>query len=387
MPIYRYRVLTEDGIRKDGAILADSYDGVYRAIRAKHYQPIEIRRVYFVSQKVSLNDLMTFFLHINFQLKCGVGINDAIESFADFHGNKTLNAALLDISASLKEGKSIGEAFENGRLIFDDIVIGLLRSVESTGDTAEIISDILNFLKLQREWKNNVKRAIAYPVFITVVAIIVLILGVNFLGPQVVSLVQTCGEIPTLTQFAINVLPWISRILFLLLAVPPFLLLTRKGRDFMRFLLLRPHKIGELIIKIILWQFCKVLHVALSAKLDFSQAMDLAIKGIRFDQIKEELKRVRSDILEGYGVAASFSNVQFIPREILMAIHVGEGGNNLAESFGHISEDQYREILFRIKALGQILSIGLTLFTGLIFIFVLCSLFYPIYNYVEIAGM
>jgi type II secretory pathway component PulF len=91
--------------------------------------------------------------------------------------------------------------------------------------------------------------------------------------------------------------------------------------------------------------------------------------------------------MNGYRISESFFSGKLISREILMAIYIGEEGNELAGSFNHMSESQYKEILFDIKSLGQILTIGLTVSTGLIFIFILGSLFYPIYSYVEIVGI
>ncbi|MDR2646295.1 MAG: type II secretion system F family protein [Holosporaceae bacterium] len=388
MPIYRYKALTEDGSRKEGAISADNYKRSYDILCAKHLQPLEIKKIYFVSKRVTLEDLLAFFMHISFQLKCGVSINEAIESFADFCGNKTLNATLLDIANSIKQGESISDSFEKGNFIFNTIIISLLKSAENIGNLSEIISNILNFLKLQREWKNNVKRAIAYPIFIVIVALIVLILSIGILGPQIVSLIQNSGlEIPTLTQFALNALPQVFKIFLLLSAILPFLLLNRMGRELLLIMALKIPKIGKLIIKIAFWQFCKILHIALEAKLDFLDALDLAIEAIKLRLLRKEMEYIRGSIADGYKISESFCKGKLISKEVLMAICVGEEGNELASSFNHISKNQYDEILFDIKSLGQILSISLTVFTGVIFIFILCSLFYPIYSFVEVVGV
>ena len=387
MPIYKYKVLTEEGTQREGAISANDYKHVYDILRKKHFRPLKIEKVYFVSQKVTLEDLLTFFMHINFQLKCGACINEAIESFADFYGNRTLNATLLDIANSLKNGDSLGEAFEKGSFIFNNVIIGLLKSAESTGNITEIIFNILSFLKLQTEWKNSVKRAIAYPIFITIVALLVLVLSIEVLGPQIVSLIQNSdAEIPTLTIFAIHVLPQIFKFLLLFLVIPLFFLWCQASRDFLWKIILKIPKIGRLIIKIFLWQFCKILHIALEAKLDFILALDLGIEAIKLRILKTELENIRNNIIGGHKIFESFYGGKLISKEILMAICIGEEGNELVGSFSHISENQYKEILFNIKSLGQFLSVGLTIFTGLIFIFILSSLFYPIYSYVEIVG-
>ncbi|MDR1375452.1 MAG: type II secretion system F family protein [Holosporaceae bacterium] len=392
MPIYRYQILTKDGLRKNGSILADNYKCAYENLRRKHYQPIYLRKVRFPSFKVSTEDMLMFFLHISFQLKCKVNINEAIESFIDFYGNKTLSASLLNVVDALKNGESVGYAFEKCRNIFDDVTIGLLKSTEKTGKTSEVIMSVLNFLKLQTEWKNSVKRTIAYPIFMAVIAILILVLSLCILGPQVAELMQnfSCGEAPLLTKLTLELLPLLWEIIFFL-AIAAFptilgLLLHKNSREILYNLLLKVPKIGTLIVKISLWQFCKILHIALDAKLDFMEALDLAIGSIRWKIMKTELQNVSERIAGGYKISESFSRAKFMPPSLIMALYVGEEGNDLIASFDHASEAQYKEIQFEIKALGQVLSIGLTLFTGFILIFILCGLFYPIYNYVEIAG-
>jgi type II secretory pathway component PulF len=164
-------------------------------------------------------------------------------------------------------------------------------------------------------------------------------------------------------------------------------MINKNGRSVLSNLLLKVPKFGALIIKISLWQFCKILHIALAAKLDFMEAFDLAIESIRLENMKTELQDVRRCIIEGHKISKSFSGTKFIPQSLIMALYVGEEGNDLVASFDHASETQYKEIQFEIKSLGQSLSVGLTLFTGFVLIFILCSLFYPIYSYVEIAGV
>ncbi|MDR2067496.1 MAG: type II secretion system F family protein [Holosporaceae bacterium] len=392
MPIYRYQILTKDGSKKNGSVLADDYKCAYKSLHGKHYQPIYLERVYFPSLGVNIEDMLMFFMHISFQLKCKVGINDAIESFIDFYGNKTLSASLLNVVNALKNGESIGHAFERCKNIFNNVTVGLLKSTEKTGKTSEVILSILNFLKLQTEWKNSVKRMVAYPIFMAIVALLVLILSLWILGPQVAELVQNFGhgEVPLLTKLTLDWLPLASEIIFFLsisaLLIALVLSLNENGRRILSNFLLKLPKIGTLILKISLWQFCKILHIALAAKLDFIEALDLAIESIRWKSIKTELQDVRERIIEGYKIAESFSRTKFMPQSLLMALYVGEEGNDLISSFEHASETQYKEIRFEIESLGQFLSIGLTLFTGFILIFILCSLFYPIYSYVEVAG-
>jgi type II secretory pathway component PulF len=320
-------------------------------------------------------------------------VDKALESFLEFHGNKTLKASLADILNSLQDGESLGAAFEKCAEIFDETIIALLKSAEETGKLSDVIKNILKFLKLQSNWKNHMRRALAYPLFMTALAILILTFSIYLLAPQVTLLLQDYGTadgIPFATMFVLYVLPGLVETLgFLLLpllaALCP-LALTKNGREKIKECLLKIPKIGSVIQKISLWQFCKILHIALEAKLGFMDALSLAIESVKFKSMVDELLRAKHYMADGYSIGESFSRIKFVSGEVLAAILIGEESGNLSAGLGHVSDAQYDEILFGLKSLGQQLSIGLTAFTGLILALILCGLLLPIYSYVEVAG-
>ena len=205
-----------------------------------------------------------------------------------------------------------------------------------------------------------------------------------------ISLIQTLDnkDVPLLTEFAINALPKIAKY-FCYFTVVTFMIcvamcFTKDGRKKLSNFILKIPKVGDLIIKVTLWHFCKVLHIALSAKLNFTQGLKLAIDSVKFKH--DEMKKILDYIIDGCPISEAFVQADIIPERLIMAISVGESGNNLTSCFEHISDGQYKDMLSDIKTFGKFLSAGLTLFTGAIFVFILCSLFYPIYSYVEVIG-
>lgn len=393
MSIYKYVVISNNGTKNEGAVFVDNYEEAYNLLLLRRCVPISIRQIKLSSESISIEDMLMFFLHMDLQLKCKVRINEAIESFLNVHGNKILKLSLESILYELRNGVSIGNAFEKCRFIFGDVIVSLLKSAEKTGNVSDVISSILQFLKMQSDWKNNVRNAIVRPLYITVFVILILIFSIVFLGPQVVSLVQSVGDeaLPLMTQFVMNVLPTISKILLCVSFFTSLLLLVavtcKKGKDIIVNIILKVPKIGPLIVKIGFWQFCKILQIALSAKLDFMQALNLAIEGIEINKIKNELLVVQNKIAAGYSIAHSFSEIKFIPNTIVSAIYIGEESNHLLSSIDRLSENQYKEITLNIQSLGQNLEDGIKLFAGILLILIVGAFFIPIYNYIEIAGV
>lgn len=388
MNVFKYKALAKNGDKKFGVVLANNCDEAFENICNKKLSPIDISKVYKVSSKVSLEEILMFFLHVDFQLKCGAKINDAIDNFIDFNSNKILNVKLLEISNSLKAGHSLSEAFQNS--VFDKTVSGLLKSAEKTGNLSEIISNILEFLKLKNEWKNKVRSILAYPILIVSIALIIMWFCVTILGPQVVSLLNDYnnGDIPILTDFAVNYLPKIG-LFFGFISILAFAILSISSisshlkNKFKNYLLSIP-KIGGILQKVTCWQFCKILQIALNSKLDFIKSLELGIDSVDIEKIKIDLGKVKLKILCGHKIFEAFSSLKYMPKSISTAIYIGEEGNNLDNSMKHISDELYKEILSDLKKLGRYLSTGLTLMTGGIFIFILVSVFYPMYNYIEV---
>lgn len=392
MLLYEYEAISNKGERVTGSIFAEDYRRAYELLHSQKSCPININPVSLSSKKVSIESLLVFFLHIDLQLKCKVRVNEAIESFLALHGSKVLKSSLAAVLIDLRNGTPLGEAFEKCSKIFDPVIAGLLKSAEQTGSIAEIISNILKFLKLRAEWKNNIKRAIAYPIFIACVAVLVLILSIAFLGPQVTDLVRDFGDgnIPPLTHFIIDFLPnfcGLVAVFFpITLALLLFCMASEKFRFYIMSCILKMPKIGDLIIKTNFWQVSKIMHIALDAKLDFIGAMNIAMSSVKIANIREELLKAREKITNGFPISEAFGEMKFVSSALISAVDIGEENSDLSASFEHISNNQYEEIILDIKGLGQILSIGLTLFTGLIFLLIICGLFFPIYNYVEVAG-
>lgn len=387
MKIFKYEALSKKGNKQSGVILADSNHVAYETICKKELMPIDISKVRKISSKTSVEELLMFFMHIDFQLKCGLKINEAVDTFVNSQNNKIMNAKLLEISESLKNGQSLNEAFKNS--ISDNVISGLLNSAEKTGNISLIISNILVFLKLKNEWKEKAKSALIYPVFITLVAVIIMWVCIIFLGPQVISLLNdNHKEIPILTNFAVNYLPMLGVIFTTFMISILFCLIlfssSSKFQNKIQNYLLAIPKIGNLLKKVSLWNFFKILYIALNSKLDFIKSLELGIDSIKIEKMKNNFEKIKSSILSGHKIFETFSTSEYISSSISTAIYVGESGNNLSECILHISEELYKEILSELEIFGRSLSIGLTLLTGGIFLFILTSLFLPLYDYIGV---
>ena len=382
MAIYKYSALSADGQRKNSALIAANMQDAYHALKAKKLVPISISRRYYASKRISIEDTLLFFMHINFQLACGVTIDGAIDSFAESHGDKFLNIVLLRLSDDLKSGMSLGEAFENCG-VFDRVTVGLLKASEKTGNLTEVIGTILVFLKLQSQWRNSLKQMLTYPTFMLCIAFVALVFCFSTLGPQIIALGE--NSVSGLTRLAIEIVPKIPElfvgVLFISVVVGLYVLKKGLWRD----MLIHIPIIGRLYIALEIWMLFKTLHIGLEARLNFINTLTLAMDAIKCPMLRRDLQVIHDKLLAGYSISDSFSGMQYVPTSMIIALSVGEKGNNLKDSLKHISDSLYNDLCRQVKVLGRVLGHGMILCTGLIFLFIIYSLFQPLYDYIGVV--
>jgi type II secretory pathway component PulF len=78
MAIYKYTALSSSGKKIKGAIFVKNHKMAYDVLRERQCYPITIQKARLSSEKIEIEDLLTFFLHLDLQLKCKTRINDAL---------------------------------------------------------------------------------------------------------------------------------------------------------------------------------------------------------------------------------------------------------------------------------------------------------------------
>ena len=165
--------------------------------------------------------------------------------------------------------------------------------------------------------------------------------------------------------------------------VKPGLYVLKKG--LWRDMLIHIPIIGRLYIALEIWMLFKTLHIGLEARLNFINTLTLAMDAIKCPMLKRDLQVIHDKLLAGYSISDSFSGMQYVPTSMIIALSVGEKGNNLKDSLKHISDSLYSDLCRQVKVLGRVLGHGMILCTGLIFLFIIYSLFQPLYDYIGVV--
>ena len=338
--------------------------------------------------KVSLptQDKLTLISSLSTFIASGIPILEAVESqIEETSGNS--KKILKQLKEDLNQGKSISDSFARSPGAFDPTTVNLIKAAEEAGTLETTLKDLTQSIKKDIEFAGKVKSALAYPILVVIVLLLVLGLNLFFVIPRVadvfarlkiptplptrillfVSKIITTYTLPTIATAAIG-----SLIIFLS---------VRANKKFFVNLISALPVINKLITEIDLTRFCRSMGLLLKSgipivdALEFSQ--DVVIKGEFRNIIREAAKSVSSGKKLAEGLEKS---KKIIPGFMLRIIEASEAGGTLEKAMQDLSEQFDDRVSTRIKTITTLIEPLLLIIVGLMVGGIMLSIIAPIYN-------
>jgi len=285
-------------------------------------------------------------------------------------------------------GTALSEAMAKHDQVFDALYTNMVRAGEAGGVQEEILNRLAGFLTTSESIKGRVKGALAYPVAILVVAILVLLLVFAFVIPRFKQVFETMGrgELHWTTQFVMNVgehmkVWWWSYLLGVVLVVALHRLLLLKALGYRRFM----HRValhlplfGPLIHKSLVARFARTFGTLIQSGVPHLEALDILLASTNNVHMKGAVGMVQSSIREGAGFAVPMGESHMFDDIVVNMVDVGEQTGELDRMLAKVADryetevDQTVETTF--KAIEPILLVVMAVIVG----FIVFALFMPL---------
>ena len=137
-------------------------------------------------------------------LKAGLTLTQALTIIGRGNVNSTMANMVLAIRNDVEQGSSFTEALSRYPKYFDNLYLGMIEAGEGGG----VLENSLDRISIQREKSaamvSSVRKALIYPVFVIVVAFVVMTLMLIWILPAFKSLYDEMGAaLPQITVFVI----------------------------------------------------------------------------------------------------------------------------------------------------------------------------------------
>jgi type IV pilus assembly protein PilC len=401
VPKFRFTAAAADGTVINGVETRSAIGDVRQALLDRNLQPISILekkgllQFEITQKKVNKRELMHLCRQLAVFLRSGVSVLEAFSVLSEETSNKLLRGALDGMSVALESGARFSEAAGNHPELFPPYAVEVLRSAELTGNLDEVLDQLGDYLEREIETAHKVKSALAYPLVVLGLAVVVSVVLVVYVLPKFRTFFSSLhAKLPLPTRMLLSVANFMGSwglylaVLFVALLVGAFLLMkTPRGKEIRDQLVLKIPIIGGLIHTAIIERFCRLLASMTVAGVALPEAIAVTTAATNNTVFRNGLSEARAGMMRGEGLAGPLAATGLFPGAARQMFAVGESTGNLDDQLQAAANYLDRELDYRIKRFTTIIEPAVIIAVGVIVGFVaiaLVSAMYGIFNQVKV---
>ncbi len=340
---------------------------------------------------VKRRDVIQFSRNMASLLEAGIPILRALTIQTRF-GKRAFRAVLKEVISDLEKGSRLSEACSKHPSVFPPFYVYLMRTGEEVGNLSQVLKDTATHMERDEATASKVKRSLAYPSFVLVLAVGAIVVMMTFVVPALTSMFEEFGsDLPAMTRGLIAVSDFFeANFLYMLLIVIVlgfggyFYGRTEDGRRRKDAIILKIPVIGQAVLKGGLARFCRNMSMLVGAGVSLFDALKLTCETTDNSVIRESVANVRSRVGDGQLFSQAVQVDPLFPTLMGEMIAVGEEAGSLegqlSKVAGFYDEEAERAISQVTSTLTPMLTIGVGLIIGLIAV----TIFSSIYSMVDV---
>ena len=396
---FKYRGYDSEGRRVKGTLIAAGTEEARRKLAQLgiRYDTLKERRGFslrgIMTRQMPGPMLSAFSRELASYLGSGMTILTALKLMENQHRSEKQYAAFLsEVREKVDEGQSLYKALAEQKVYtLPDFFLQSLNVAGQSGKMVEVLGNMGNFFSVQSKVRKQVANAMAYPIFIFIVAMGMTGFLISFVVPKITGIFKDTGqELPKITQFVLGLSDFLSQhYLGLLLGlvgglVGLKLLYSRWGafRRGVDALLLRLPVIGSLIQNHELARFSYILSLMLDSGVSYAQAVQLASTTFGNRALRQLFDQAGQKVLEGNKLsnALYLSKGVKLKRNFMQSMALGEESSEVASVMLNLSKLYNEENEDRLKLLLSLMEPLMMLLIGGIVGVIVMAMLLPIFS-------
>jgi len=402
MAEYLYKATTLAGQTVEGAMEGKDEEAVVQSLHQLGYIPIRIastqekvpalRLASFLPRRVGVRHLLTFTQELSALVSAGLPLDRSLNILGTITENEILRETIKDILKKIEGGNSLSEALGNHPRIFPRLYINMVRAGESGGFLETILSRLAQYLQSTKEIRDHLVSVMIYPLILTIVSGVSVIILVTFVIPRFARIFSDMGQaIPLPTQILLAISQFvrgywwviIGVIVLAYLGLKTYLKDEERRLKWDRFKL-RWVAVGDLIKKVEVARFARTLGTLLQSGVSILPALSLVREISQNLAISRSIDYVHDRLREGKGVSRSLKETEIFPPLAVHMISVGEETGKLDEMLLKTAETYEATVQNAVKRFVSLLEPMIILVMGGVVGFIVISMLLAIFSINEI---
>jgi type IV pilus assembly protein PilC len=407
---YAYTAINADGLELTGEVQAPTVDAAREQLRVRGLLAELLRELPAggsageedaeeeiapaTKKGVKAKSLQIFSRQFATMIDAGLNVVAALRILEDQTTDTLLAEVVGEVRVDVERGLLLSQALARHPRIFSRLYVSMVEA----GEAAGILDDVLDRLATQIEKEANIKRrvkgAMVYPTLVISFAFLVLTAMLLFIVPVFQKLfVQLGGSLPTLTQWIIDASVLLRTrwyIIFPAIGIAVFGFVrwkrTETGRrNWDRFKLKVPMKIGDIVLKVTMARFSRTLATLVAAGVDIIKALEITGATAGNWVVEDALRTVREKVHAGMSIAQPLIEHPVFPPMVSQMVKIGEETGELDAMLGKIADFYEEEVDASISALTSIIEPIMIIVIGVMVGTIILAMYLPMFKLITLV--
>lgn len=345
-------------------------------------------RFSFGGKRVTPRILAEFTSQLAVLLNAGIPITKSLRILEGQMPQGQMKRIAGGLVEDVEGGTALSEAMAKHDRVFDALYTNMVRAGEAGGVQEEILNRLSGFLEQSESIKSRVKGALAYPVTIMIVALLVLLLVFAFVIPRFRQVFQTMGQnslhwtTETVMAIGDHMKSWWWSYLIGIVALwflHSLLMAKAAGyRSFMHRLVLKVPLFGGLVHKSLVARFARTFGTLIQSGVPHLAALDILRDSTRNVHMAGAVQMVQSSIREGAGFAVPMGESGMFDDIVVNMVDVGEQTGELDRMLAKVADRYEGDVDRAIESTFKVIEPVLLAVMAVVVGFIVFALFMPL---------
>lgn len=338
--------------------------------------------------KVGLEDLIFFSQQLSTLYKAGLPLLTGLDSLREQAENQRLKEILEVICRQIREGATLFESLSRYPDAFPPIYVNMVRAGETSGLLGECIDRFVTLANRELRTRQRVKEATRYPKIVILSILVAFAVLLIFVIPRFVEVFRqfnTPLPLPTRIMIGANAIfhgYWYV-VICVLIGIPIFMrryLRTPKGKQSWDRIKNGIPVFGPLFIKVALSRFAYTFVMLNRSGIPILQTLEITSSTIDNTPISQSVDEIGRKIRDGKSMTEAMKESGNFTPMVIQMVSVGESSGTLDEMLSRVTEYYDIEVDNSIKKMATYIEPTLTLFLGMVVLFLALAVFLPWWN-------
>jgi len=355
----------------------------------------DLSEIQMMMTSVSVKDKAVFSRQFAALVNAGVALVRGLGVLSEECPNPKLKRSLEEINSDVQQGTSLSEAMEKHPGCFDKLYVSLVQAGEIGGVLDEVLNRLAKLLEDLNRLQNQIKSAMAYPVTVSILAIIIFVAMTVFLLPTFADIFeQLDADLPMFTLIMLQIskflrqpLNWV--IMFAVISGGVFLFKryyeTPNGRVTVDRFMLKLPLFGDLVQKTATARFCRTFGSLSRSGVPILTSLEIVRDTAGNQVISNAIDEARREIQTGGMISLALQQHRVFPAMAIQMISIGEETGELDQMLMKVADFYEDEVEQAVKALTSIMEPFMIIILGGMVGSILVSMYLPMFKIMEVV--